>query len=480
MAALAVYLPALSVGYLSDDWGFVYQAEQYGWSAFGHNFNDPFFIPFSHVIGLFFYQLFQGNAVLFHGLQLVVHGAIAFQLFRLITQLAGREKWQFAVLAGIIFVVFPFQTEAVVWLAAKSYGYALFIMLLSIRAYIHYIKTSNRWFMVLFGLGTFVAIHCKELGYLTPIFAYLLARWTFPNSSQKLLIQVAIVIFGASLLLRFMVLGAWIGGYGETVHLPTFTTWVVHLGVWLLKLLAGTRLWMGESIQFVIGIGIYVSLFLLALRIKFLPHLGWRALLLLVVALLPILPLEITAYKSVEAERYGYVAALVVAVIWAYVITHSKLTKKWLLAGVLIIISGVSVQVDILKYQQANRIATSYLDQLTVMLDSKDSHILLLNIPDNFEGAYVLRNGIVPYLALQGKRVKVSYFSFETHRGAPQKSNDCLVHDQQLASPIQMDYYWTDHQGVKQFNVPFTQWDVPGWDEVDQVFYFCEGQVLKW
>jgi len=51
----SIFSPGLFAGFLSDDFGFLLEAKNYGWSALNHNFKDPFFILFSHVLGLIQY-----------------------------------------------------------------------------------------------------------------------------------------------------------------------------------------------------------------------------------------------------------------------------------------------------------------------------------------------------------------------------------------------------------------------------------------
>ncbi len=76
-----IYIQAFSIGFLSDDYGFLWQAKEFGWSAFEHNFNDPFYIPFSHVLAMSLYSLVGDNALIFHVLQLLIHVLIGWQLY---------------------------------------------------------------------------------------------------------------------------------------------------------------------------------------------------------------------------------------------------------------------------------------------------------------------------------------------------------------------------------------------------------------
>jgi protein O-mannosyl-transferase len=479
LLSFAIYLPSLSVGFLSDDWGFNYQIETYGWKAFLHNFNDPFFIPLSHGIATFFYYIFDGNPIGFHVLQILIHGIIAGQLYLLLLQLGGNKNFRYALLSGILFIVFPFHTEAVVWLAAKSYGYALLFMLFSLRAYVAYLKRNLSLYFWLFVFGTLAAIHCKELGYLTPVFAYLLGRWFFQKHKQHLLLYGTLFIFLLSVLIRYYALGVWLGGYGEDVHLPKLTTLLLHWGVWLIKLFGGTRFWFMGRWYLLIGGGIMGVLIYLLLTTKYSITSWFRFLLILSFCLLPIVSLEITAYKSIEAERYGYLASLVMATGLAYLIVQRNNNLRWFLSFFLMLGCIISIQMDMQKYKKANEISTLYLEQLAQIIDKEDQQILLLNVPDNYEGAYVLRNGIESYLKITHKKVAITAICYETFTNQNKKSNDCLVQNNELAPPHQKKYYWIDKNGNKQFNKYWSENDLPNLTTFDKVFYFCNNHVIE-
>ena len=50
--SILTYFKCFSVGLLSDDYGYFAGVSNDGWSSIGKNFNDPFFLPLSHIIQL--------------------------------------------------------------------------------------------------------------------------------------------------------------------------------------------------------------------------------------------------------------------------------------------------------------------------------------------------------------------------------------------------------------------------------------------
>ncbi len=108
-------MQAFSIGFLSDDYGFLWQAKEFGWRAFEHNFNDPFYIPFSHVIAMSLYSLVGDNALIFHVLQLLIHVLIGWQLYLFLKEYLNTSNGvaKIAFLSGVLlFLIFPLSNRS--------------------------------------------------------------------------------------------------------------------------------------------------------------------------------------------------------------------------------------------------------------------------------------------------------------------------------------------------------------------------------
>lgn len=418
------YIGAITVGFLSDDYGFIYQFDQFGWQAFKHNFNDPFFIPVSHLIAGVIYYLVDGSAIGFHILQIGIHGLIAWQFYLLLVQLKSPQN--LALLSALLFVVLPFQSESVVWLASKSYGYSLFFSILSIRYFFKWIEIKKSTYLLWHFFFFILAVLSKEMAIILPFVLSIIVQIFLKNitylayfKSQRIIyISILLTLVSFVLFWRFLTLDSLIGGYGDDVHLPNITLMAVHFCAWIFKYLTFFRYALESNWQLLMAT-VFSSTVLIGL-IK-----GWQKkhfttahiigiVGLLFFSLFPILSLEITSVKSIASERYGYFASLVVAFTIAFGLVQFQNQYRKVAVFIAFSISIVFIQLDVYKWKQSGEICNNYLNGiLNEGIDKKN--ILLINIPDNYKGAYCLRNGLKEFLLLNNKETNFEVMFFQTY-----------------------------------------------------------------
>jgi hypothetical protein len=478
--SLVLFAPILGVGYLSDDYGFVYQLETFGWKAFEHNFNDPFFIPISHFIATVFYFIVDGSAIAFHLLQLIVHGLIAWQLFLLLKELKLNSK--FALLAAIIFIVLPYQSESVVWLAAKSYGYALFFSVLSIRYFFKWYTFSKPSHLIFHLLLLLLAIHSKEMGYcvplVIPIIFYLLYKTSrqFQIDKKKWLVYIGLIggVFTISLLLRFFVLQQWIGGYGSEIHAVDFSKSITHLAAWIFKYASFYRYALENGLLLILTCSVLFLLLVgLLMAYKKTTNKGILIsgfLLLFTIVLLPVLNLEITSVKSIASERYGYFASVIVALVIAFALFSLKGVFQKIATIVVILSFTIFIQLDLQKWRGSSEVCQSFLGEL-VQQELHNKKVLLVNVPDNFAGSYCLRNGIEEYLKVSGVMCEITPIFYQTFTDS--LGGVIPVNDSFLSLPGSKIYYVNPNfEGLQA-----STWNDSLGDEYDKVYYYLEQKL---
>jgi hypothetical protein len=183
-----IYFNAFSVGLLSDDFGYFLGVNKDGWHSIENNFNDHFFLPLSHIFQLLIFKLFGENLYVFHAVQLFFHVLIGWQLYLIFREINHTKKILFAFLTGLFFLILPYQTETIIWLASKGYVFCLFFTCLSIRYYLKGMDYLSYLFII-------TAVFCKEMGYIIPIILFLIEyhRNKLPSFKKKL-IPLAVVI----------------------------------------------------------------------------------------------------------------------------------------------------------------------------------------------------------------------------------------------------------------------------------------------
>ncbi len=402
------YWFTLQTGFLSDDFGFNYQMEKYGWNAFSHNFNDQFFIPLSHVIGTALYQILGPNAFAFHLIQLLIHILIGWQLYLLLVDyLSHSQKEKIALLAAILFVIFPYQTEAVIWLSSKSYGYSLLFGLLFIRSYFSYTKENKSIHLLLSCFWLLASIHSKEFGYVLPIVLFLMewAKGRASNSIRPMLWFLLILVI--SLGVRWYILPNPIGGYGAEKHVPLSALPLSkNLIAYHLKFLAYPRYnWLFFILT---GLTILTPL-LLNQKLKL--KQGLAIWFMFIVLILPVLSLEISSLRSIESDRYGYWASIIIATVLSISIFNLPFKKASLFLGAIWIVSfSYITTLTNQTWVEASELRDTYGEQLLTI----EENIIVLNAPDNYKGVYVFRNGIEEYLKLHGSSVELTVPFFQT------------------------------------------------------------------
>ena len=120
LLAVAAYAPALSVRFVSDDWLLLYAGRRKGFDldALLPPVNGGFYRPVGSILSWELgWQLWGANPLPYHVLGVLLHALAALALAGCQATATGRRgpAW----LAGALFAVFPLHLEAVAWAAAQ-------------------------------------------------------------------------------------------------------------------------------------------------------------------------------------------------------------------------------------------------------------------------------------------------------------------------------------------------------------------------
>ncbi len=427
----AIYGYTIDVGYISDDWGFVYQVENYGWSAFQHNFTDKFFIPLSHFFGVLMYQIAGGKPWIQHAVQLVVHAVVAWQIFLLFKDIAAKNQSlvhlsKIGLLTTVLFLLNPYQTETVVWLAAKSYGYSLFFMLLSLRVLIN--NPSQTKTIFLFCFTVFIAIHTKEWAYVAPFVGWILL-WMTHQKIHKSFYWGSILTIVSALLIRHLALGQLVGGY-ENVNYTDLGRMSLGVLMYIGKFITFFRFGSTEflPIPLLFAITILLGSACIFICIKY--RISWKILLgvfmILVFSILPVSTLELVSFFETQSDRYSYLALIPFSFILAYIIYNlQKIVGLITLIFTLVFFVFFTISQNNI-WKTSSQLQYTFLEDLLEKVEDNSS-VFLYNIPDTYKGVYCIRNGIEPYLKVHGKVVDIEIYqrqSFYDVSGGVQANKD--------------------------------------------------------
>jgi protein O-mannosyl-transferase len=364
------------------------------------------------------------TSILIHGLSawlVYLWGSACLRFF----QISEERSRELGLWAGILFLVLPTRTEAVSYIAGRNDLLAAGFSLLALWAGLKYLERERPAALVGSLAALAGALLSKESALATaPILAGFgaLAVWggwhppQMRTAGRRIMLGTA-AILAAYLLLRRCVLGAWVGGYGAGVHLGLFSfaslrsfmlfclrsllpalpvSWQPVLSAWRIEYLVA-----GALFLFICG--------LWPLRRLPLParaHL-WLGLVLagsFVITLLPVLGLSIHLFRP-EGDRLLYLPSvffslgLAVAIYLAY-----RARKAWreVLVG-LTLVSALLLQVASERWVIASHLAQKVLAETSRLCTQ--SRVIVLNVPDNYRGAYIFRVGFMEAMLLFQKQI---------------------------------------------------------------------------
>lgn len=416
------YYQTFSVGFLSDDFGLIYQFKTEGAEVFRHNFHDYFYLPLSHTIAYVQYLVFGTEPLGFRIVQYLVHLMNAWLLFLVVRRVikgtdAADHAFTIAAFSGAVFLIHPYQTEGVVWLASRAYVLCTFFCLMAILFWMRYARDKKARQLVFALLWFTAALFTKEVALVLPVLIWgieiLRERRLFPFNWRILAwwLLPILIYFTA----RAYVLGDIIGGYGAGIHLVTDpTVWLTHAAGYFAKFFLTWRyaeaITGSELLLWLAGIkGVLIIGYLWFAKAKKweLPafgRFGWRAFVIMCVmllfALLPVLSLEMTSLGSIQSDRYGYFATLwfSMAAIWLCYLLFGKYQKY--AAGIVVMIFLVLTWFTNEAWKTADQLTKRSIASINEQISPGTYKIALLTAPDTYRGAYMLRNDIGEACAL--------------------------------------------------------------------------------
>ena len=387
--AIALYWPALSVGFLSDDFVLVNHASSWRIGPV----TPALFRPLPLLIWALVLHV-GGGAKTLHLLNVVLHGTNAYLTARVVERWVQDSTW--SLLAGLLMLTAPLAPEAVAWCSGVFDLSATALVLTCVlvaRRYDDHPSVATRVQFIAIGVA---ALASKETAAIA-VGLVLVDAWSRNALSRRLLVDAGILVgiagafslarltsaFGlarppfSKFLLQRAVLGSF-GGLAVPWHVDVITSvpWLPILGVFIVTYL---------STVFLVGSGS-------KRRTKF----AMAAAMWVLLPIIPIWPIFFVA-PDLQASRFLYLpavgwAALIVVVASKPSATYLKPLSTAAVGG-LILIAAYGTTLHLRPWTDAARLR----DQVEASaLDAGMNRcptITLGNLPDSVRGAYVFRNG---------------------------------------------------------------------------------------
>jgi protein O-mannosyl-transferase len=443
-----IYFPSFSVGFLSDDYFSINLFREKGIHVLLYE-GCKIFMPLMLLVFGVLFKIFGLHPLGYHVFILLLHvlNAVMLVIFtenylNILKLLQGRTLLP-AFLAGLLFLVNPYQTEAITWISSIGYPLSVVFYLSCLLVFLQWMQQSKIWLFLLSGLLFFLAILAKEVSLSLPAILLVILIFSHLKNGKEWNVSflykiVWVLVFYCILIiiyffLRNMVIGEFIGHYGKDIHLNfapyrllqgliAYTAKFFLLYRFLPETCIGVITFFRQHIFVFIGL---IALLLMVVYYFRKPFKEWLympavqlSLLFLICfyfALFVVLNLELSSLGEIQSDRYGYFASVFFSLSVVFIIVAiSERNMKFSLVLLLPILwFAFLTRGENHKWVHSSEISENFYRSMTTK-DLTGKRIYLVNVPDRYKGAYVLRSCINEGLQVKNicKSCRVSVLSF--------------------------------------------------------------------
>lgn len=419
--------------FLSDDFPQIRQCLISGFKALIPSGSVKFLRPMMYLSLLFDVNMWGLNPVGFHCQNLVLHSGASiltgFAMWLLLRLLSSDfPARSMAWCAALLFMLMPCHSEPVAWISGRVDLLAAFFALASLCAYLSSLRSERGfWYPISLGLF-FLALLSKE-SVLTFPFVILVLRLLVgqttvregsPRPGKMAGIFGFFVVIGLYVVIRHVALGTLVGGYGDRIHtnlnldailsvvgkaplkalFPLQLLRLLPIRRWMLIPVVAALLGMTCSALWVIcrkGSGKFRWYNRFHRKPEFVLFSGSVPLFL--AALGPVVNLSVSI-NTMGNDRYLYFPSVFAAFLLTaalYLCVANSRIRNFFLASIL-----VAYGVSLYHLNENWRIAASIAQNIVHDLreNASTAPVLIVNMPDNYNDAYVFRNGLEDAVAM--------------------------------------------------------------------------------
>ncbi|MCC6639215.1 hypothetical protein IT409_01505, partial [Candidatus Falkowbacteria bacterium] len=408
--------------FVSDDFDWLHLTK-FGdplWQAFVGNYYGHHGVggAFRPLVNVFFElgHLLGSSPLLFHGMQFALHTLVVVMVGLLARQLIeGKFQNHAMFVSALIFSLMPFHSEAVIWISAIGDPLATLLFLVSLYCYVGWRQRGGAllFFMSLAALGG--SLITKEIAIVFPLVAIAYELCIVRNYKLLALaraIGIHVVMVAGYLLYRNWAIGVLAGYYAQSNLQINVVTYAHNFGVYLITFFVSdkTRLWLVETLNaispyLITGITITLLVVLLIAGIMMLVKKASSRSIFFVsfiaINLALVSPLAMSSLSD-EGERYVYIASVGLA--WLITTGGIALWQRQKIVTSLLAIAliGYWGTISVIKnayWSDASNVSHALYEQLRDIPFERYKKVYFVGIPETFEGAQVMRNGVPQAIA---------------------------------------------------------------------------------
>jgi hypothetical protein len=403
-----LYFPVLGNGFLTDDYASLYRLLIEKRVPFQETVRPLIDISF-----YFNYFISGLHPVSYYIFNLCIHALSCYMVYRVALDLplfTGRRQTGFALTAGFLFLLYPFHNEGVVWLSGRLSSMAALFGLMAI----HFSLTKKwPWNFVLAAICWFIGLFAYESIIVLPAIVVLLEWIKFKDVGRGLRSAAAWGTVGLLwIAMRYVMVGGLMPPYskGATAADPVALRFLKVLGRCFLPPEENGRVMMGLFAGVVVMAAVVHVLVWRRARTG--ERRGWPLLTLEASFLLALLPAIVfgVSTRTTEGDRLLYFPSCMLCLLAGALLMLLLPQRRWplLLCGAYAAASVVFITGNNRRWVFASRTAETALS----LVRNAQGRVVLVNAPDEWEGAYIFRNSFKEALAVNGidtNRVGVSH-----------------------------------------------------------------------
>ncbi len=424
VSGFVVYSNVLGDFFLSDDFDLIHSVSNFGPFRMWFRGHGGFFRPVIMLSLYADYKLWGLNPYGYHITNILVHSCNAFFVYVIALFLTDRpyltcfHKMAIPVFSGFIFLTLPSHTEAVSWISGRTDLFATFFCLLSFIFYLMYRANNKIYYIIISLLLFFVALSSKESVIIYPLIIFSCELYYYLTECKKsfLLPFLYGIVFILYLLIRYVQLGVFIGGYGAKVHCNFTFDCFKRLISYPCRVFLPP---VSETYWSLALIAIMTLIFLLSIisilhnraMIKFYLFLIFAS----IISILPVFNLGVS-YIDTQGTRLLYLSSCFMSIYLSCVILSLKINRTVIIMFMVaaVLFSGASLYCTDCNWHTASCISRNILFDLTAL--NLPGRLFIPGLPDNFYGAYIYRNGLHNAIALfrndiDTKKIKIILFN---------------------------------------------------------------------
>lgn len=412
--AWLVFSPIAGSAFVSDVTGWFLAYESYGWNGILHSFGDKSLHHFYHLATFLLYKLSPHVSLVWKLAFVFFHGLNAWLLWLFANNLLRSFHYKnasiAAIFAALLFLLNPYNPEAVSWAATLHYLLATALILLILNILVS--KKLCTSILLITHIAFFIALFTLEIALSVPFFTVVLLLFapaaTFKSSKANIFSKILLpqlFLVAVYFLSNKVILGSWIGHYGAEKHLNLPITFLAsNYAKYFCKHFVFSQFWSYPSKEKLyvfleqkrIALFLLVSyivlptiMFLFKSRLPKMVGAISLSILLFMFSLAPVISLFFTYLVLNEGDRMNYLAGAFASLAFVAMLFSFHRYVAIALCCLLLFFSAKFLKQNFDSWKSAIAISNGLVSSFEC---DTQKEIYLLTLADNLNGVYIARS----------------------------------------------------------------------------------------